>query len=191
MVEFKKFKYIVFLIIPFIFADCAMFYSIFRKNSDFYSSKEQKILSKTTKSINYDYGYDPDMDLDYIFSFSYSDLNKRKNERDFVKTVREFDGKALLSYYEKIVGLKVKTEFKMELYKEKEKWNDYTYIKKYYMPPLDNYLEMLENQVKIINTDYAKKINDRKNVIKDEVVDDLVNKDMEEYWQERFYYLDY
>ena len=40
-----------------------------KKKSQYYSKNEEVILTKTTKSINYDYGYDSDIDLDYIYSF--------------------------------------------------------------------------------------------------------------------------
>ena len=48
----------------------------------------------------------------------------------------------------------------MNEYKEDEDWNEYTYIEKYLLPPLNEYIEYLEREIIARNKKYSKSLND-------------------------------
>lgn len=191
MIIVRKISSIFILLAIISISSCSTFYSIFRQKSKYYTIEEKKILDETIKASNYNYGYNPDIDLEYFFAYPNDPQNRAKKQSSMNEALKGVDSNDLIGYYEKIYGLKVKTLHKMELLKNKKDWSEYTLVEKYYLPTLDDYIGLIEGQVKARDMVYAKKIDDRKNVIKEAVQDDLIIKDIEEFYEERFYYLDY
>jgi hypothetical protein len=96
-----------------------------------------------------------------------------------------------VKYYEKMYTLKVKTLYKLELLRDKKIWNNFTYIEKHYLVDLNTYVDLIEKQVSRRDALYAGTIIQRKNLIKDQVEDELISKDIHDFSEERFYYLEY
>ncbi len=186
----RKISYFI-VILPLLLVQCASFYGIFRVDSTFYNDTELQILAKTTEAIRYDYGYDPDIDIEYVFTYSANDLDIKKMEQNLEKTLSTLDTPALVKYYEKLYTLKVKTLYTLELLRDKKIWNNFTYIEKHYLVDLNTYVDLIEKQVSRRDALYAGTIIQRKNLIKDQVEDELISKDIHDFSEERFYYLEY
>ena len=166
--------------------NCATFYKLFPEKSTFYSKQEMEILDKTTKAIEFDHGFDPELNLEYVFPQhgEYADINVKK--KNFSKMLQGIERDSLVAYCEKIYRLKKLTHYKMGRYNEKKEWKNYTFIKKYLLPPLDNYYNLLEEQVFLKNDSNKKVYYKRKRAIDKEIDDEIKRLNFEEIWENEY-----
>jgi hypothetical protein len=136
-----------------------------KKESDFFSSKEIKILEATTSAIGYDYGYDSEPDLDYVFSYTYGEKGVKNKPAKLKGALDKFEKRSLIRFYEKVYILKFKTIKVRGKYREKKEWKEYTHVDKYLLPTLEKYVQMLEGQVLVKAPDYRSRIASRKKEI--------------------------
>lgn len=149
-------------------------------SGDYFTGEEMEILQGTAKSIGFDYGYDFDMNLTYIFTNSF-------NKDDSGEKIKKFSGvpdkttkKNLIAFYEKVVKLKEITSLKMERFREKEIWKNYTFINKYLLPYLERYLRYLENGVLDGDPAYKSSLADRKKLLAEEARQFVRNDEIKE-----------
>jgi len=161
------------LLLPILLVQCSLYYKVFKKESTYYTGQEKTILSETTGALGFGYGFDPSVKLDYIFTHAYSEAALKENEKKLNEIMKKYEPAAAISFYEKIYQLEQVTLFKMNEYKEDEDWKQYTYIEKYLLPPLQQYLGLLEKSVLSVSSDYGKVIDARKKEISDQVKKDL------------------
>lgn len=168
-------KSIILLLIPvLLLTQCTTWYRLTKKESKYYTSAEKIILADTTSAIDFRYGFDPDLKLDYIYmagNFSTSEfLLKEKQLKD---ALLKYKAEEVIAFYEKIYRLTEILTWHMNDYKEDEEWAEATLIEKYLIPDTKKFLEILEKNVILIDVQYRNIIEERKRVIKEEVVKDL------------------
>lgn len=168
-------KSLLILLIPaVIFTQCTTWYRLTKKESKYYTPAEMIILTETTAAADFRYGFDPDLKLDYVYmagSFSASEIAlKEKKLRD---TLLKFKTEEVILFYEKIYRLTEILTWNMNDYKKDKDWAEATLIEKYLLPDTKKFLEMLEKNVIIIDVKYRTTIEERKRIIKQEVIDDL------------------
>lgn len=169
-----KLKILIILLLPLMLVQCSIWYNLTKKESKYYTPDELVMLQETTSAGGFSYGYDPDLDLDYIFvagTYSAKELEaKSKAMRD---VLIKYDNKRVVAFYEKIFRLQSIIEWNMNYYEKKEKWEKYTLIKKYILPDIEKYTEMLEKNILLIDKDYRGIIEERKKQIKSNVEKEL------------------
>lgn len=168
-------KSLMLLLIPVvILTQCTTWYRLTKKESKYYTPIEMNILADTTAAIDFRYGFDPDLELDYIYmagNFSTSEfLLKEKKLKD---ALLKYKTEEVIAFYEKIYRLTEILAWNMNDYKEDKEWAESTLIEKYLLPDTKKFLEMLEKNVILIDVQYRNTIEERKRVIKEEVIDDL------------------
>lgn len=139
--------------------------ALMKRESDFFSSKEIKILEATTSAIGYDYGYDSEPDLDYVFTFTYSEKGMKNKSAKLKGALDKFDNSSLVRFYEKVCILRFKTIKVKGKYRENKDWKEYTHVSKYLLPTLEKYIRLLEEQVLAKVPAYGSKIASRKKEI--------------------------
>ena len=160
--KFQKAFILLFLIF---FSGCSLYYSMFKKESEYYSPKEIEILEKTLSVIDCNYGYDVDVELDYIYSDSYGKIDISKKGKAILEVLKIYTPADAILFYEKIYLLKTTTELMMKEFKEDEDWPEYTHLEKYLLPPISDYLSVLEKQILKIDLSYNDKISERKLIL--------------------------
>lgn len=168
-------KSLLLLLIPAVlFTQCTTWYRLTKKESKYYTPSEMIILAETTAAVDFRYGFDPELELDYVYmagSFSASEIaSKEKKLRD---TLLKFKPEEVILFYEKIYRLTEILKWNMNDYKEDEEWAETTLIEKYLLPDTNKFLEMLEKNVILIDVQYRTTMEERKRIIKQEVIDDL------------------
>ncbi len=170
---------IVIFLLPLFFLNCSYYYSLFRKNSTYYSENEKDLLKKTTAICGHGYGYDPDVDLDYVFVNNFTKTQAADRDAALQKVFRNIGQKDAVSFFEKIYALREATIYLMDRYEKKEKWTEQTYLKKYLLPPLEEYCGLLEKNLLVLYSDYGASIDSRKSEIRLKVRDDMNRKEEE------------
>ena len=168
-------KFLLLFIIPaVIFTQCTTWYRITKKESKYYTPAEMILLADATAAADFRYGFDPDLELDYVYmagTFSASELAaKEKKLRD---TLLKYKAEEVILLYEKLYRLTEILTWNMNDYREDEEWAEATLIEKYLLPDTKKFLEMLEKNVVSIDVQYRTTIEERKRIIKKEVIDDL------------------
>jgi len=163
------------LLIPvLILTQCSTWYKLTRKESDYYTPAELKILIDVTDAADFRYGFDPDLELDYIYmagKFSSSELASK--ETKMKDTLSKYSRDELINFYEKIYRLTEILAWNIKDYKADEDWAEATLIEKYLLPDTLKFHEMLEKNVIRIDEKYRSIINQRKKVIREQVIREL------------------
>ena len=150
------------VIIPMLIVSCTYYHRAFQKDSQFYTEQELSMVAETTSALTFGYGYEADVELDYIFAYPYSkqDFNKKKNAFDTV--IRQYRDDDLIAFYEKMYYLRSLTSGHMEGYKKNQEWKRYTFLREYLLPPLEEYLGILESGLLSAVPQYRDSIEERK-----------------------------
>lgn len=151
--------------------------------STYYTPQERELLGKTTKSIEFDYGYDPDLELDYVFPLYKGFTEFKPADKELSQVLQGVDPVTLRAYNEKIYRLKTMTALRMEQYRSSGKWNNYTLINKYILPPIDFYSSMMEKQAIKKDKDYINTIEKKKKSIYRDTKYQEMKKEFEEIWK--------
>jgi len=163
------------LIIPvLILAQCSTWYKLTKKESEYYTPAEMKILIDTTDAADFRYGFDPDLELDYIYMagrFTSSELVSK--EKNMKTALLKYSREEVVNFYEKIYRLSEILAWNVKDYKEDEDWTEATLIEKYLLPDTLKFLEMLEKNVIHIDEKYRSIINKRKKIIREQVIKEL------------------
>lgn len=141
---------------------CSVYHRLFPAKSSYFTETEIKLLAKTTGAVDFDYGYDADTGLDYVYYYTYRKEDLPAKRKRLASAIAGTEPVRLTAFYEKIYALKIVTIMKMDEYKRREKWEKYTYVRKYLLPPLTIYTEMLEMETLKINRGYKAIIKSRK-----------------------------
>ena len=171
---FKR-KNIALLLLPvLLLTECTTWYRITKKESKYYTPLELNILADTTAAIDFKYGFDPDLKLDYIYmAGSFSDQEISSKEKKLKEALLKYKPEEVISFYEKIYRLTEIQSWYMNDYKKDEDWAESTLIEKYLLPDTKKFLEILEKNVVFIDENYRNIKEERKRVIKEEVIKDL------------------
>ena len=137
-----------------VFTGCSTYYAFMEKTSTYYSETEKVILEKTLKSVYFNVGYDQDMELDFVYADRNEMIDLSGKDLILKKSLDGFEKEKIISFYSKMYNLKIITVTKMEKYKEGSDWKEYTYIKKYLLPPLQQYLFALEKAMVRLDKSY-------------------------------------
>jgi len=165
------------LLICFSLTGCHAWDLLTKKFSSLYSETEKVILAETTASINYKFGYDPDLDIDYVYKAGqFTDKDITSGLPVMKKVLLKYPKEEVIVFYEKIIRLKQTQIWKMNRFRNKKKWTNYTYLEKYILPETDQYLSLLEKNIIQIDTQYKETIEERKEEIKKKTEDDLQKK---------------
>lgn len=168
-------KKLILLIMPLFFLiQCSMWYKITKSESKLYTPQEKTILDETTMAMDFRYGFEPDLELDYIYmagNFSQKELDAR--EKIMKDILLKHKPEEVVAFYEKIYRLIEILSWNAEYYRKKEKWTKAILIEKYLLPDSKKYFEMLEKNVILIDVNYRKTIEERKRIIKQQVIEDL------------------
>lgn len=180
-----RIKLLIILILPLLILECnsAALYNLTKKQSKLFSEVEKNMINETTASIDFKFGYDPDLEIDYVFkagTFTDSEVNAKSPEMK--KVLLKYSSKEIISFYEKIFQMKETQIWKMNYLRSRKKWVNSTYLQKYTLPEMEQYLIILENNVMQIDPAYAGKIEKRKTELK-KIVDKNQKKEIE--YQER------
>jgi len=105
------------------------------------SGNDIKLLKSTTESIDYDFGYDSVNDLFYVYSFSHTGKNFPAKERELAKVINASEIADLQSFYYGVVRINMAIGHKVEFFKKREDWTNYTYFKNYLLRPAEEYRE--------------------------------------------------
>ncbi len=169
-----RLKLIIVLLLPLMFSQCSVWYNLTKKESKYYTPDELVLLKETTSAAGFSYGYDTNLDLDYIYiEGTYSDKElaaKEKAQRDIISA---YEIERVTAFYEKIFRLKSIIQWNMNYYEKKEKWAEYTLIKKYILPDTEKFVEILEKNLLLINRSYRDIIEERKKKINSDVDTEL------------------
>lgn len=157
------------MLVPLFLAQCATYYRIFKKESEYFTAREKVILEKTTDAIGFGSGFDPDLKIDYVFSHSTVKGKAEKKKPLMEKALAGFKSEEVTAFYEKMFRMKLIIEYKMEDARKDEDWNEYTHMKKYILPSYRIYFEMLEESVATAVPGYTKTRDKRKALIRAEV----------------------
>jgi hypothetical protein len=117
------------------------------KERTFFSEKEEEVLEKTTPLVGMDYGYDSEIELYNVFQ-AQKDLNiGRRNEKEVYNILMKLNKEEQAQYYTKIYELLERTEFLLGYYYKYKRWKYYNYIDKTLLPPLKEYVGVVETQI--------------------------------------------
>jgi len=165
-------------------ARCATYFHIFGAGrSTFYNDRELAILEKTVKAIDFGYGYDPDIDLNYVFSLYHGFSDFKPEDKELTQAIDGMGPETLITYSEKIYWLTRVAVFKLERYKELGDWKNYTFVKKYLLPPLNFYSDLLEKQALKKDKSYADQIDKRKREIDLKIQWEMRRREFERLWK--------
>jgi hypothetical protein len=179
-----KIKCLVVILFCMFQARCATYYHIFGpEKSTFYNDRELEILEKTVKAIDFGYGYDPDINLNYVFSLYHGFSDFKPDDKELTQAIDGMDSETLITYSEKIYWLKRVASFKLERYRETGDWKNYTFIRKYLLPPLDFYSDLLEKQALKKDKSYADRIDKRKMEIDQKIQWEMRRREFERLWK--------
>lgn len=154
--------------------ECTTWYRLTKKESKYYTPVELNILADTTAAIDFKYGFDPDMKLDYIYMAGrFSDQEIYSKEKNLKDALLKYKPEEVVGFYEKIYRLTEIQTWYMNDYKADEEWAEATLIEKYILPDTKKFLELLEKNVIFIDEKYRNIKEERKRVIKEEVIRDL------------------
>jgi len=172
-----RIKILMIMLLPLLLTECQTlsWTMLTRKDSRLYSEVEKAILNETTASIDFKFGYDPDLDMDYVFkagSFTDKEINSKSG--DMKKVLLKYNPKEVISFYEKTLQMKETQTWKMNYFKDRKKWVDFTYLQKYSLPETEQYLAILEKNTLVIDAAYSEKVEKRKKDIKRAVAYNLL-----------------
>jgi len=115
-------------------------------------------LKKSLDSVEYKSGFDQEMELDFVYAIRSESMDLSNKTEVLKKSLNSFKNENLFSLYKKIYYLKLKTIYEMEEYEKGEDWQEYTYVKKYYLPPLQQYSFAFEKALILKDKTFADKI---------------------------------
>ena len=94
------------------------------------------------------------------------------------KVLLKYNSKEIISFYEKVFQMKEIQIWKMNYLRSRKNWVNSTYLQKYTLPEMEQFLVILENNVMQIDAAYAGKIEKRKIELK-KIVDKNQKKEIE------------
>ena len=141
---------------------CSYYHKAFQKKSQYYTETEQRMLAETTAAITFSYGYDADVELDYVVMYPYTKQDFPKKEKALQQLIASYDTDEYVSFYEKMYYLKALCVQQIEMFKKNKEWKEATYIQSYLLPPLEEYVALLEKNVLQKSPGYAGNIEQRK-----------------------------
>ena len=128
-----------------------------------------QLLEQTTQALDYGYGYDQKLDLGLVYNYSFSKLNAAQKEKNFADIVMKADNRHYLSFCLHVYGIYAETLYKKDRFRADKNWKYYTYLKKYLLPPLKAYLDLLEKYLLIKDPAAAGKLSSYHKSIKDDI----------------------
>jgi len=157
----------------------AALYNLTKKQSKFFSEVEKNMINETTASIDFKSGYDPDLEIDYVFKAgTFTDSEVSAKSPEMKKVLLKYNSKEIISFYEKVFQMKEIQIWKMNYLRSRKNWVNSTYLQKYTLPEMEQFLVILENNVMQIDAAYAGKIEKRKIELK-KIVDKNQKKEIE------------
>ena len=167
----KKF---IFLLLPVLLLQCSTWYQLTKKESKYYTEEEKQILEAATSAVDFRYGFDPNLELDYVYKAgTFSEKELADKNKKMLEVLRKFDKQKVVAFYEKMFRLKEIITWNMNNAQKDKEWDDYTLISKYILPDTENYVEMLEKNVILIDQNYKNTIQERKGEIRKQVEAEL------------------
>ncbi len=168
-------KKLALLLIPLLLIEgCSTWYMLTKKESKYYTPLEMNILVETTTAADFRFGFDPDLELDYIYmAGKFSDQELAAKEKKLKEVLMNYKTEEVVSFYEKIYRLTEILTWNMNNYRSDHDWAEATLIEKYLLPDTHKFLEMLEKNVILIDVKYRTILEERKRVIKEQVIKDL------------------
>lgn len=165
------------MMLPLLLLECqsSIWIMLTRKDSKLFSEVEKLMIADTTSTINFQYGYDPDLEMDYVYKAGvFTDKDITAKSPEMKKALLKYKTDEIISFFEKIVQLKETQVWKMNLFRERKKWANATYIQKYTLPDTEMYFNILEKNVLEIDANYSGIIDKRKEEIKKAVAEKLI-----------------
>ena len=163
----------IWIFLAFAITGCAQYYDIFGKQSNYFTERELQLLDDSLEALEMGRGYDPEVDLEYIYTHSFTSKNERQQTSRLAGALKNVSPEEFIEFYEKIYRLRMLTEGKMDRYNRDVEMINYTYLKKYLLPGLDFYLSLLESEVLKRDSGYADIIDERKDEIREEAMEQL------------------
>lgn len=148
--------------------NCTYYHRAFKKDSQFFTESEIKLLAETTGPLTFGYGYDTVVELDYVFTYPYTKQDFKKKVNAFNALLSKYDKDEIVSFYEKIFYLKSITSEQMLMDEKNKKWKSYTYLKEYLLPPLEEYTALLEQGIINAHPSIKESVEQKKVVLIDE-----------------------
>lgn len=176
-----RIKLLIILILPLLLIECnsAALYNLTKKQSRLFSEVEKNMINETTASIDFKSGYDPDLEIDYVFKAgTFTDSEVSAKSPEMKKVLLKYNSKEIISFYEKVFQMKEIQIWKMNYLRSRKNWVNSTYLQKYTIPEMEQFLVILENNVMQIDAAYAGKIEKRKIELK-KIVDKNQKKEIE------------
>ncbi len=128
---------------------CSTFNSLFYVENKYFTPKERGIVDDLALSIDFRRGYDNKIELNYVYAagkFSQKEYWSRKHL--FVQAIRKYKKSTCLGILKKIYQMEKKATIDMKKYKEEEEWDNYTYISKYIIPEIKQFIAIFEYSMK-------------------------------------------
>ena len=113
-----------------------------------------KLMKQTTEAIDFDFGYDTEFDIFYVFSFSHSKKNMPAKERELAKVVGGANLNELANFYSRVIKMHMSIDHKINFFKNRQDWKNYTYYKNYLLPPMEEYRSLIKNAVIARNIEF-------------------------------------
>lgn len=120
------------------------YFKYFNKVSKYYQPDERQILERTTTALGCGYGYDIDVELDYVFFATPDKTLTPEKQKAFEESIKDLPPETMKSFHEKIYRLKAITLFKMNEFKEDEKWKKFTLVQTYLLPGTEFYQQQIQ-----------------------------------------------
>ncbi len=164
-------KLLLLIILPLMLIECqtSIWTMITRKDSKLFTASELLIIADTTSAIGFQYGFDPDLEMDYVYRSGTgitTDKDFTAKSPEMKKALLKYKTDEIITFFEKIIELKEAQLWKLNLYRERKKWPNATYLQKYVLPDTNLYFDILEKNVLETVPEYSEKISQRKEEIK-------------------------
>ena len=131
------------------------------EKNTYFNEKEMELMSSTAAAIGFGYGYDDQLDLPYVFRYPYADSDARKNKRQFADAIENAEAEVVKSFYYKVLKMKYMAEYLRDMYKERERWANYTFLKDKLLPSIDAYHAVLKYNIQNSYGNYISSIEKR------------------------------
>jgi len=139
------------------------------EKNTYFNEKEMELISSTTSAIGFGYGYDDELDLPYVFRYPYADEEARKNKKKFADAIENAKPEVVKSLYYKVLKMKYMAVYLRDMYKERERWPNYTFLKDKLLPSIDAYHAVLKFNMQNSYSGYISSIEKREKRIQDRI----------------------
>jgi hypothetical protein len=150
------------LLLPLMLLQCTYYNKAFKKDSQFYTDQEKRMLAETTTALTFSYGYDADIELEYVLYYPYTKQDFAAKENALQQLVMKYDNRQYIAFCEKMFYLRAVSAEQAIQYSRNKVWKYTTYINTYLIPPLDEYVLMLYKNLLIKVPEYGAVMEKRK-----------------------------